>query len=264
MNSNSKQNPIIMILLVVILALVAYLVINSTTKTTPVGENQSAAAGKPKTNSNTKHTTHNNFVVDTIAPVITSFTTPSTSHSLSIPYSIVATDDSGIVTGYIVTMGTRPTASDLGWTTSASGTYVLPASVDGKMMTLNAYAKDAAGNISNAFSSPTIYVTLSGGTPDTIPPTVNITSPMDGDVVSGIVPFTVSVTDNIAVKSVYFYADNGAINVGRCDAGQACNSLSEYKAYLDTTKLTPGMHWLTVQAYDTTGNENEQWIQVTI
>ncbi len=44
MNTNSKQNPLVMILLVVILALVAYLVINGTTKTTQVAENQSAAA----------------------------------------------------------------------------------------------------------------------------------------------------------------------------------------------------------------------------
>ncbi len=45
MNTNSKQNPLVMILLVVILALVAYLAINGVTKTTQVAENQPAAAG---------------------------------------------------------------------------------------------------------------------------------------------------------------------------------------------------------------------------
>jgi len=90
-------------------------------------------------------------IVDTTPPTVTDFSVPATAFSLAVPInSFAATDDVG-VTGYMVTeSATAPGASDLGWnaTPPISYTFAAPG-----IKTLHAWAKDAAGNVSNSLSA---------------------------------------------------------------------------------------------------------------
>ncbi len=93
---------------------------------------------------------------DTIAPTVSGFTVPSSSNSLNVSYTITATDNVG-VTGYLVTeTSATPSASNPGWSSSGSGTYVFASS---GAKTLYAWAKDAAGNVSTSLSA-TVTITL--------------------------------------------------------------------------------------------------------
>ncbi|NJC88029.1 MAG: hypothetical protein FIB02_05770 [Desulfuromonas sp.] len=107
--------------------------------------------------------------VDATKPVVTSFTTPAASTSLTIPITqFLATDALG-VTGYLVTeSATPPAAGAAGWTASAPAGYT---TVGNGTKTLYPWAKDALGNVSNVYGSPmTVLV-------DTVAPSVSSTVP---------------------------------------------------------------------------------------
>ena len=97
---------------------------------------------------------------DTLAPVVTNFSVPPTSTSLTVTITgITATDDGG-VTGFLVTeSATKPAAGDAWWSASVPGSYT--AATDG-VHTLYAYAKDAAGNVSDGRAA-TVTITLAPG-----------------------------------------------------------------------------------------------------
>ena len=103
---------------------------------------------------------------DTTAPIVTAFTIPGSSTSLTVNInSFTATDDVG-VTGYMVTnSSTAPAESASGWSTSAPTRYTFSASTTSGAKTLYAWAKDAAGNVSASMSAS---VTLSIGAPDLV------------------------------------------------------------------------------------------------
>ncbi len=92
-----------------------------------------------------------NYPVDATAPVITAFSLPATSNSLTVSItSFTATDNVG-VTGYMLTeSNVSPTAGAAGWSATAP-TYYTFAVAD--ISTLYAWAKDAAGNVSTASSA---------------------------------------------------------------------------------------------------------------
>lgn len=81
---------------------------------------------------------------------------------------------------------------------------------------------------------------------DTIPPTVNITSPVDGATVSGIATVTANATDEYGVAGVQFKLNGN--NLGSED------TTAPYEATLDTTKLVSGTYTLTATASDSAGN----------
>jgi mono/diheme cytochrome c family protein len=92
---------------------------------------------------------------DATPPEVTSFVIPSTSGSLTVPIqSLTATDNVG-VTGYLITeLSTSPSASDPAWSPIPPPSY--PCATGG-MRTLYAWARDAAGNVSqNQRASVTI------------------------------------------------------------------------------------------------------------
>ncbi len=93
----------------------------------------------------------NSYPVDNTAPVITAFSLPATSSTLTVSIaSFTATDNVG-VTGYMVTESSvTPAAGASGWRTTAP-TYYTFAAAD--ISTLYAWAKDAAGNVSTASSA---------------------------------------------------------------------------------------------------------------
>ncbi|MBI1936260.1 VCBS repeat-containing protein [Candidatus Woesearchaeota archaeon] len=96
-------------------------------------------------------------LVDTTPPIVTSFSIPSTSNSLTVPISLFTATDNVAVTGYLVTeTATAPAASAAGWTASAPPSYTF-SSAGAK--TLYAWAKDAAGKVS-ASASRSVTITL--------------------------------------------------------------------------------------------------------
>jgi len=98
---------------------------------------------------------------DTVSPVVSAFTIPSTSSSLTIPIATFTATDNVGVTGYMVNeSSTSPSASASGWSSSAPSTYTTSSQ---GTKTLYAWAKDAAGNVSAAASDSCVVTVSSGG-----------------------------------------------------------------------------------------------------
>jgi hypothetical protein len=90
----------------------------------------------------------NDYPVDDAAPIITAFSLPATSSSLTVAVGSFTATDNVAVTGYMLTeTGIAPAAGDGGWGISPPTHYTF--SVAG-VATLYAWAKDAAGNVSPA------------------------------------------------------------------------------------------------------------------
>ena len=147
-----------------------------------------------------------------------------------------STDDVG-VTGYRVyrdgrAIGTTVNLTYLNTGLAASTTY-----------TYSITAFDAADNESSP-SSAVSATTLAP--PDTTPPIVSLTVPVDGATVTGTVPISAIATDNVGVRGVQFQL-NGA-NLGLED------TTNTYSVSWDTTTIEPGTYSLTAIARDTAGN----------
>lgn len=85
---------------------------------------------------------------DTTAPTVTAFSLPSKSRSLTVKIrTFTATDNVG-VTGYLVTeSSTKPVAYAAGWSSTKPTSYTFTSKGTKR---LYAWAKDAAGNVSNS------------------------------------------------------------------------------------------------------------------
>jgi hypothetical protein len=95
---------------------------------------------------------------DTAAPTINAFAIPATASSLTVTITSFSASDNVGVTGYLVTeSSTRPLTSVSGWSPSPQENYVFSTA---GTKTLYAWAKDAAGNVSNSLSASTT-ITLS-------------------------------------------------------------------------------------------------------
>jgi hypothetical protein len=131
---------------------------------------------------------------DTTAPTITAFTIPATATSLAVSVtSLVASDNVGI-TGYLLTeSSTKPVAGTAGWTNASPSSYTFGSE---GAKTLYAWAKDAAGNVSNSRSASTT-ITISPAA-DTIAPTITTFAipPASTSLTVGITSFSAS--DNVA------------------------------------------------------------------
>ena len=91
---------------------------------------------------------------------------------------------------------------------------------------------------------------------DTIPPTLNITTPTSGSLLSGrSIGFAATASDASGVKSVAFYVDTTLL---------ATLTTAPYSANLNTRKLAAGAHTLRARATDGAGNVTEQSVAVTI
>jgi chitinase len=94
--------------------------------------------------------------------------------------------------------------------------------------------------------------------PDTEPPTVAVTSPFNGDPVSGTIALSASASDNIQVASVQFQVDGA--NLGAPIAAAPYN----FPGGLNTTTLTNGAHTLTAIATDTSGLSATSSVSVSV
>ena len=100
---------------------------------------------------------------DTIVPVVSEFSIPSTSSSLTVSVTTFTASDNVAVTGYLLTeSSTKPLATASGWISGKPTSYTF-ATAGAK--TLYAWAKDAAGNVS-ASRSTTVNITSSSGVAD--------------------------------------------------------------------------------------------------
>jgi len=108
---------------------------------------------------------------------------------------------------------------------------------------LTAVATDAAGN---SATSAGVAVKVNNQVPDTTPPTVAMTAPVNGATVSGPVIVAATAQDNVSVASVQFQLDNA--NIG------AAMMVAPYVFTWDTAKAGPGVHTLRAIAKDGAGN----------
>lgn len=86
---------------------------------------------------------------------------------------------------------------------------------------------------------------------DREPPTVELTSPVDGSVISiaTLVEITADASDNVAVSRVDFYIDGAFLS---------SDSDSPYEAFWSVNKLTPlGPHTLFARAFDRAENSGQ-------
>lgn len=104
--------------------------------------------------------------------------------------------------------------------------------------TLTAKAYDAAGNSSESSRSVTVVN-------DTIPPTADLTAPVDNTLVSGSVIINADALDNVGVSMVEFYA-NGVLLFG--------SNAAPYSYTWDTRTVANGSYTLTARATDNKGN----------
>ncbi len=113
--------------------------------------------------------------------------------------------------------------------------------------TLTAVARDLLGV---QYTSNPVTVTVANTAPpppaDTTPPTVRITSPSDGQTISGTVMLTASASDNVGVVGVQFQLDR--VN------GGAEDTTPPYSILFDTTTTSDGVHTITAVARDAAGN----------
>lgn len=118
------------------------------------------------------------------------------------------------------------------------------------------YSSNLPISCDNNSASPYIdYNFYNAPMPDKIPPTAEITSPVNGASLSGMVEVIVKATDNVKVEKVELYVDSIL---------SGTDTTSPYIFALDTTKLSNGTHQLTAVAYDTSGNTASSTIKVNV
>ena len=100
-------------------------------------------------------------------PTVDTFTLPTASTSLTVaPTAFTASDNSGAVTGYLLSEDpTQPALTGPNWTATPTSSYTFATQ---GFKTLYAFARDASGNVSAPLAA-TVTITL----PDTTVPTVN-------------------------------------------------------------------------------------------
>jgi len=172
--------------------------------------------------------------IDTTPPQV-SLNALASPLSGTVTVSALATDDVGVaqleffVNGVLIGTDTVSNFEVLWDTTSAAnGSHEL-----------TARAHDAAGNIT--VSSP-LTVTVAN---DSQPPVVSITSPEDGDDVSGQVLVSIAATDDIGVTEVRLLVNGATVGT---------DAASPFEIIWDTTIVTDDRYDLVARALDGAGN----------
>ena len=179
-----------------------------------------------------------NGTPDTSPPTAPTGLTAAAVSSAQINLAWSASSDDVGVTGYkVVRNGTQvgtPT------TTSYQDTGLAPSTT----YTYTVSAVDAAGNTS---PPSTASATTAAAPPvDTTPPSVSITAPAAGGMVSGNVAVMAAATDDVGVVGVQFLLDGA--NLGAED------TTAPYSIAWDTTLTPNGQHTVTARARDAAGN----------
>ena len=93
--------------------------------------------------------------------------------------------------------------------------------------------------------------------PADYPPSVSVTSPGDGETVSGTVTVTADASDDDAVTQVEFFVDGGSIGVDT-------DGSDGWTASWDTTAYSEGSHMVAATATDTAGQTASDAVSVTV
>jgi hypothetical protein len=169
---------------------------------------------------------------DKLAPTV-SLTSPTDGSTVSGTVSVAATASDNVGVSYVeyrvdgTFVGSDFTAPyEYTWNTStwANGAH-----------TLSARARDAAGNQSVISS---VQLTVNN---DKTPPTVSLTAPAPGAIVSGAVTLTATASDNVGVTRVEFYVDGALLG---------SSTTAPYAYSWNSSALADGSHTLTAKAYD--------------
>ena len=134
---------------------------------------------------------------DVTTPDVTAFTISATGANTSVPVTILTATDNVAVTGYLLTeTATTPTASVIGWSVTKPSSYTFAGIPDGMATakTLYAWAKDAAGNVSNS-ATATTTITL----PDVTKPVVTAFTLPASSISMSVAVSSLTATDNVAV-----------------------------------------------------------------
>ncbi len=119
--------------------------------------------------------------------------------------------------------------------------------------TLLAEAYDAAGNS----ATYTVSITVNN-VPDTIAPSVTISSPVSGSTIGKIVRISVSATDNASLQRVEVQADGKLIGSASC-ASRTCSASFSW----NTNKgVARGLHTITANAFDAASNKGTASVTV--
>jgi hypothetical protein len=98
-----------------------------------------------------------NTTTDAVKPTVTAFVIPSSSNSLTVSVAGLTATDNVAVTGYMITENAMaPSVSAAGWTATAPASFTFSGN---GARTAYAWAKDAAGNVSNG-ASANVTITL--------------------------------------------------------------------------------------------------------
>jgi thermitase len=186
----------------------------------------------------------------TVVPAV-SITAPASGASLTGTVNVTgtATDSLGIT-------GVKLYCDGILVGSTASSAYSIPwnsGSVAGGAHTLTVTATDNAGNAGS--SSLPINVTLPPPPPaDTTAPTVQITSPGNGSLVSGVnIAITVAAQDNVGVSQVSVYIDG---------VQQYTGTTAPYSFNWNIKKVSSGTHAIMATAWDAAGNHTSTSISV--
>jgi thermitase len=117
---------------------------------------------------------------------------------------------------------------------------------------LQAVASDAAGNSTD---SDVISVTVQNYVPDTSPPSVAITFPVDGATLSGTVNVSVSAADDVGVTEVELYLDGQFLTNDRS---------APFSFSWDTSEVADGLHKLQAVASDSDNSTDSETINVIV
>lgn len=154
-----------------------------------------------------------------------------------------STDNVG-VTGYTILRDGTPL-------TTVTGTnYTDTTAVVGSSYSYHVTARDAAGNVSAESASASLTIN------DVTAPSVSLTAPANGAVVSGSAALVATASDNVGVAGVQFRV--GSTNIGSEDA------TSPYQANWDSTTVPDGNYTLIALARDAAGNIQQSSILVTV
>ncbi|GAM11542.1 chitinase A1 precursor [Geobacter sp. OR-1] len=172
---------------------------------------------------------------DVAPPMISAFSMPASSSSLTVSISGLAATDNVGVTGYIVTESPAvPVLSAPGWSSSAPSSFTFSGT---GVKTAYAWARDAAGNVS-AYKSATVTISES----DLIVPIITFSAPTANYVYGPKITVSVSASDNVAVRKMELYLD-GVLKL-------TVNS----NAIKTSLSMNKGVHVIMVKAYDTSNN----------
>ena len=187
---------------------------------------------------------------DATPPTVTGFSVPATSSSLTVSIAIFTATDNVGVTGYLINeSAANPGAAAAGWSAAPPASYTFTTA---GTKTLFAWAKDAAGNISNSLSA-SVTITPTDATPPTV---TGFSVPATSSSLRvSITTFTA--TDNVGVAG--YLVNESATNPGAAAAGWSATPPASY------TFTTAGTKTLFAWAKDAAGNiSNSLSASVTI